>query len=272
MSLEMERIKNPVMEFYRHVYSFSKRWNGTSSLDGKKVIVYCEQGYGDIIQFLRYIKPLKALGCEVFLHAPVPLHPLLNFVEGVDHFFDKQCSILPQHDFHILSLSLPFLLGMKEVPSEPYMFYPKIEDLKEHKGKVNIGIAWEGSPEHPKNFDRCCPLKHFGTLVEEDTKLFMLQQTIHLKELTQDVSFDLFGAYIGDFGDTAALINAVDFVVTVDTSILHLAGAMGKRTYGILSNDPDPRWSVANWYDSVTLIQSDLWENVFNVIKTCRKR
>lgn len=275
MNSERERIKNPLMEFYRHVYSFSKRWNGKDSLLDKKVIVYCEQGFGDIIQFLRYIKPLKERGCEVTLHIPEALHPILSGVEGVDHFFDKQSSVLPKHDYHILSLSLPFLLGIEEISSAPYINYTKTADLDnadfENKG-INVGIAWEGSPEHPKNIDRCCPLKHFGILLEDKMNLFMLQNKVNLEDLIEDVNFDIYSIPINDFGDTASLINAMDFVVTVDTAILHLAGAMGKRTYGILGSDPDPRWKVANWYDSVTLLQSDSWEHLFSIIKECRNK
>jgi len=271
MNIEQERINNPVMEYYRHVYSFSKKWNGKQSLENKKVIVYCEQGYGDIIQFLRYIKPLKSRGCEVCLHIPKELHPLMPYVQGVDTFLDKQNSILPQHDYHILSLSLPFLLDIKEISSEPYIDYKNKINLEEKEGCINIGIAWEGSPEHSKNLDRCCPLKHFKILLKDNVNLFMLQDKIYMPQLVEDVDFDLYSININDFGDTASLINSMDFVVTVDTSILHLSGAMGKRTYAILGEDPDPRWQIAHWYDSVTLLSSGSWEYLLNIINNCRK-
>lgn len=260
----LDRVKNPVMEFYRHVYSFSKHWNGKDCLENKTVIVYCEQGYGDIIQFLRYINPLKELGCEVILHIPTALFPLLKGIS----YFDKQSSVLPKHDYHILSLSLPFLLDIKEISSEPYIEYDKKADLSDFKG-TKIGIAWEGSLDHPKNVDRCCPLKYFKILLEDDVTFFMLQNKINVP--VDDVDLPIYSIPINDFGDTASLINAVDFVVTVDTSILHLAGALGKRTYGILGTDPDPRWSVGNWYNTVTLLQGE-WENILTIIQTCRKK
>lgn len=269
--MEKERINNPLMEFYRQVYRYSKRWDGKASLDGKRVIVYCEQGFGDIIQFLRYIKTLKGTGCYTILAIPCELHPLLSGVEGVDEFFDKNCSVLPKHDFHVLSLSLPFLLGAEEISSQPYISYDVKADLGGYSKGTKIGIAWEGSPDHPKNLDRCCPLKKFKTLIEDDTTLFMLQNKIHLTELVEDVDFDIFSIPIKDFGDTASLINAVDFVVTVDTSILHLAGAMGKRTYGIMGTELDPRWNVSNWYESVSLLTGE-WDHLFHVINTCRNR
>jgi len=271
MGLEQERIKNPMMEFYRHVYHYSKRWNGKESLAGKHVIVYCEQGYGDVIQFLRYLKPLKAEGCEVTVAAPEAIHPLLKGIEGVDNIFDKQCSVLPKHDLHILSLSLPFLLGLTEIPSEAYIKCDETADLEEYDKGVKIGIAWEGSPEHPKNLDRCCMLKSFQILLEEGVSLFMLQNKVYLPQLVEGVDFPLYSIPIKNFGDTASLINAVDFVVTVDTSILHLAGAMGKRTYGLLGTDPDPRWKVGKWYDSVTLLEGE-WDFMLYIIRSCRNK
>jgi ADP-heptose:LPS heptosyltransferase len=271
INMEQERIKNPVMEFYRHVYRYSKRWDGKESLEGKVVCVYCEQGYGDIIQFLRYLKPLKERGCKVIVAAPEALHPLLYSIEGVDDFYDKQCSVLPKHDLHILSLSLPFLLDVKEIPSSPYVKYNKQADLEEYSKGTKIGIAWEGSPEHPKNQDRCCLLKHFKVLLEKDVTLFMLQNKVYISDLVKEVDFPIYSIPINNFGDTASLINAVDFVVTVDTSILHLAGAMGKRTYGILGVDADPRWSVGKWYDTVTLLQGN-WEDTLNIVRFCRNK
>lgn len=265
--LEKIRITNPAMEFYRHVYRHSKKWDGVLSLSGKKVLIYCEQGYGDIIQFLRYIKPLKEQhGCEVTLHIPTSLHPLMPYLEGVDHFLDKQCSILPKHDFHILSLSLPFLLREEDVSCKAYLFCDKITDLEEKKDDFNIGIAWEGSPQHPKNFDRCCPLKHFGKLLSPGVNLFMLQNKIHDEQFTEGVDFDIYGVPIENFEDTAALINAVDIVVTVDTSVLHLAGAMGKKTFAVLGANPDPRWDVKEWYESVVLMKNKSWEECMLMI------
>lgn len=246
------------MEYYRHVYHFSKRWDGKASLQGKDVIVYCEQGYGDIIQFLRYVYPLKQLGCKVFVHAPKALHPLLPYVDGVDEVLDKENPKLPPHDYHILSLSLPEKLKLTTIPTAPYIRYPYSAEIDGH-WKYKIGIAWEGAVQNAMNERRSCPLKHFGALLTPDTGLFMLQKEVISPQFSQDVNFDIFGMNIEHFGHVADLINAMDYVVTVDTAVLHLAGAMGKRTYGLLCPDADPRWGVAKWYDTVTLLKSDNW-------------
>ena len=255
------------MEYYRHVYHFSKRWDGKTPLKGKDVIIYCEQGFGDIIQFIRYAAPLKEHGCKVLVHAPVELHPVLQYVDGVDGLLDKKDPKIPEHDFHVPSLSLPEKLYGKPpyIPTAPYIKFPRAADIG-NEWKRKIGVVWEGSVQNSMNDQRSCPLKHFKALVTPDTGLFMLQNKVISEQFCRDVEFDLHGINIEHFGHVAELINAVDYVVTVDTAALHLAGAMGKRTFGILCEDADPRWNVAKWYDSVVLIKSPKWEDSLNMI------
>jgi len=240
------------MEYYRHAYQNSVRWDGVGSIEGKTVLVYCEQGYGDIIQFLRYIPLLQKRGCEVILHCPEPIRRLVASQGwGVD-LYDKLDSNLPEHDVHVLSMSLPFLLDQMKPSGDPYLHIALKEDLPPGK---NIGICWESGPSNP---NRDCPLKYFGKL---DGNLIGLQKEIRRIDLLEGCDdWDyLFGLTINDFFDTAKGINAVDYVVSVDTAILHLAGAMGKKTYALLSPDADARWEY-NWYDSITLLKGDNWE------------
>lgn len=276
------RLKHPKMEYYRHLYADSKMWKGDESLEGKQVIVYCEQGLGDIIQFLRYIPLLKTRGCDIIIHCPLPIHSLLDYISGVDGYFDREDIKIPEHDFHILLLDLPFLLSAQrisledwwcgnvesviaeihaDIPPSPYVdFHEKADvDLEGYK----IGIAWEGNPDYPDNVYRSCPLRHFAHL---SGNLFSLQKEVILPELTTGCDdMKLWGIKIDSLKDTAALINAVDVVVTVDTVILHLAGALGKKTYGILGNKPDPRWGKMKintiWYPSVKLIRKGIFWN-----------
>lgn len=261
------RITKPSMEYYRHAYHFSRNWDGKASLVNKRVLVYCEQGFGDIIQCLRYIPLLKQKGCHVILHAPVELNPVLKYVDGVDEVFDKANPALPAHDFHVLSLSLhEKLLGIcSEIPMTPYINYPRMAEIG-NNWKHNIGIAWEGNPLNPMNDRRCCPLKHFKKLLAPETGLFMLQNNVYNPELVEGVDFDIYSIKINDFGDVAELVNAMDYIVSVDTAVLHLAGAMGKRAYGILCMEPDPRWVVTNWYKSITLLKGDNWESLLTLL------
>jgi hypothetical protein len=257
----LERLQDPRMEYYNHVYRDSKRWQG-EPLDGKRVVVYCEQGFGDIIQMARYFKYLKP--AHVTLHCPMPLIALLEGAEGVDAVVPKEFEELPDHDYHTLSLSLPFLFP--DPGNKPYLS-EKTLDLAEVPG-FKVGIAWEGSPSHAQNLERSCPLKHFRKLQREGVSLFMLQPTQHVLSLVEGCDdMDLFGFPIEDFRTTAWLINAMDVVVSVDTAVLHLAGALGKRAYGLLCANHDKRWLVNKWYDSVELWRQPTpgdWEGLFD--------
>jgi ADP-heptose:LPS heptosyltransferase len=259
------------MAYYKAVYANSKMWDGNEPLDGKRVIVYCEQGYGDIIQFSRYFKLLKERGCHVTAHCPKTLHRLLAGL--ADDFIDKDEIIeLPPHDFHILSLNLPFEL--KEVAYKPdpgYLNVSEVADLEEYAGHFKIGIAWEGSVNHSNNADRSCPLEYFAPLAMiPNAKLFMIQNGIHNTALIKNCdNLPLFGVPLDDFYDTAKLINAMDMIISVDTSVLHLAGALNKKTYGLLSYRHDPRWKVNDWYPSVKLIRQNRhgnWDSVFDAV------
>jgi hypothetical protein len=255
-----ERISHPKMEYYRQTYQDSVRWHGMDSVDGKTVLVYCEQGYGDIIQFLRYIPLLQELGCSVILHCPTPLHRLISAQGWSVDVFDKNDPNLPEHDVHALSMELPFLLGKVEPDDEPYLRITlKEDDLPEG---YNIGICWESGPS---NDARDCPLKYFRKLGELGN-LIVLQPEIRREDLIDSADdLHLWGFACNDFLDTAKVINTVDVVVSVDTAILHLAGAMGRHTFGLLHEDCDARWEF-NWYRNCHNLKSDNWEQMLDTV------
>jgi ADP-heptose:LPS heptosyltransferase len=250
-----ERIAHPQMEYYRHVYKDSKQWD-KSDLTDKSIIVYCEQGFGDIIQFLRYVPMLKQkYECHVILHCPSPLKRLVaSQAWGVD-FIDKKDPNIPEHDFHVLSMELPFLLD-QEPDTKPYLHISLKEDLPEG---FNIGICWESGES---NNERDCPLKYFKKLGEQGN-LIALQHEIRRQDLIDGCAdwTHLFGFACNDFLDTAKAINAVDVIVSVDTAILHLAGAMGKHVFGLLHNDCDARWQF-KWYENIHNLKGDNWEQI----------
>lgn len=261
VSEDLRRIVHPKMEYYRYVFRHSKRWNRE---ENKRVIVYCEQGYGDIIQFSRYIPYLKDRCSEVILYCPKALHRL--FEQFDCQLTDKKVEDLPPHDFHVLSLSLPFVLDKWDITA-PYIQVAETEETPIcFKNLVKIGVAWEGNQNNEMSPLRDCPYSYFKSLISDNSALFMLQRGSD--SLTDDLlnEIPINGIQINDFYDTARLINAMDIVVSVDTAVLHLAGAMGKPTFGLLSHQPDYRWSISNWYDSVTLIKqkkTDDWDKVF---------
>lgn len=188
-----------------------------------------------------------------------------------DQALDKECPNLPEHDCHILSLSLPFILKDPKVEF-PYIKINTKKDLKEYNNDFKIGIAWEGNPNHSNNDKRSCPLKYFKHLVSSKSKLFMIQQHVHLKELTNGAEdLDLLGYEIKDMYDTAELINIMDIIVSVDTSVLHLAGALNKNCFGLIKKEHDPRWNVRIWYNSIKFIRGDNWDHLLQTVSMACK-
>ncbi len=258
-----DRLSHPAMEYYRYVYKDSQLWNGIDSLEGKTVISYLEQGYGDIIQFARYL-PFIAERCKkLILHCPKSLHRL--FEQFGYEILDKDNSNLPDHDYHTLSLSLPFIIGDWKPPMQYINIAEKTEMPDSFSTMIKIGIAWEGSSENLMSERRNCPLKYFKE--QENVALFMIQKEVtDATLLTNATDLNLNGTEIDDFYDVAKLINTMDFVVSVDTACLHLAGAMGKLTFGLLACDCDGRWGVSTWYNRIVMIRQanpNDWENVF---------
>lgn len=259
---QIDRINDKNMSYYRHIYEGSLRLlSGRMNLDGKHVVVYCEQGIGDIIQMLRFIPFLLDLGCKLTLHCPSSLHRLVRSIWEVD-VLEKSNGELPEHDFHILSMDLPTLF--KFCNGTYILSHEKEEEVASISNSV--GICWEGNPDHPMNLTRSCPLHYFKCI---DATLVSLQSQLYLpQENCED--FNLLGSPQKDLYDTAKLINSVDKVVTVDTAVLHLAGAMRKETYGLLATPCDPRWgkekNTTLWYPSVKFIRQKTegdWSSVF---------
>jgi len=256
---QFDRINGDRMAYYRQTYDGSLRLlSGSTNLKEKHLLVYCEQGVGDIIQMLRYVPALLAGGCSLTMHCPQAMHRLIQSQWDVG-VLEKSDPNLPDHDMHILSMDLPILL---ELANSPYIH---IDDVVEC-WKGSTGIAWTGNPDHPDNLVRSCPLGYFQNLPGQ---LVCLQQSINW---TGDVACQMTLEHQTqkDLYDAAVLVNTVDTVVTVDTSLLHLAGAMGKRTYALLAKNCDPRWgntlTSTPWYPSIKLIRQRKegdWGSVF---------
>lgn len=175
----------PQMKFYHHAYDMNKVWDGKSDLSGKKVLIYGEQGLGDIIQFSRYIPDLKKLGAYVIVHCPVSLDAVIRRIDGVDETTNKDIVNLnnekfPDYDYQFAIMSFPYLLNIQKIEGKPYIkpaTYKFKDYIKsEHPKSFNIGIVWAGSPAHPHDKKRSIPLKFFRVLHNiEGVKLFSLQ-------------------------------------------------------------------------------------------------
>lgn len=267
----IDRLYSSKMEYYRHVYRNSERWNGVSPISGKCLVIYCEQGSGDVIQFVRYVPKLKAIGARVFLHCTVPLHRLFRETLEIDGLIDRDNDELPDHDFHIPSFSLPFVLNSADA-KVPYLKVTESEEIG-FENKLRIGVAWEGNPSHSNNAERSCPLRHIARLASLDNVvLFAIQPRIHDADLIEGCeNLDLYSVQLNDYYDTARLIRSLNLVVSVDTSVLHLAGAMGQKAIGLMSCVMDHRWLVHNWYPTLRIVKQrepGRWEWVIDEVIT----
>ena len=250
---------------YLRLFDKSKAWNGKESLKDKTIVLYCEQGYGDFIQFIRYVNRFDT---TVYIEVQDELTPLLaKFGNLVRRPFNLQ------HDFHCSVASLPNFLN---IPPEEYkdkIPYISAErfDLTEYRDNFKIGIAWTGSPLNPTQDHRSCTVEDFLQLIDiENVKLFSLQ-----KDITLDSSHIIdMSSHMNDFMDTAKIVESMDMIITVDTCILHLAGAMNKECWGVMSYYADWRWGTEEkpiWYDSIRLFRQENpkdWATVFKKIKT----
>lgn len=250
------------------------QWRG-EPLQGKSVVVWHEQGYGDMIQFGRYLSQLKALGAaRITLAYPRELHRLFAALPYVDDVVDSAAALAElNHHFWTFPLSIPLYCGttLETIPSALYLkaesewvteWRERLAPLTGHK----IGVVWKGSPTH-KN-DRHRSLPSLATLAPlwsvPGVSFVSLQKGPAEAELTpssRDQPIWHFGVDIKDFADTAAIIDQLDLVICVDTAIAHLAGAMGKQCWVLLADrGTDWRWmherADSPWYpDTVRLLR-----------------
>lgn len=283
----------PQLQFYKKVYDQEKKWDGKANLKGKTIILYGEQGLGDTIQFVRYVKILKEKGCHVIVHCPSSLNAVISRCEGVDEIVNRDIVTgkgdpLPEYDYQCSLLSLPHLLKVVDVGTSPYISPIVTLNTKEqYPDTFNIGICWAGSPAHPKDAERSIKLKHFKPIHDiPNVKLFSLQvdmrkrsyvntlSNLDLTEDCDDIRIVDMTNMIQTFDDSATIISGLDLVISCDTALVHLAGAMGVPCWALIPYSPDWRWGIegdkTNWYESLTLIrQKDRgdWTGVFEEVK-----
>jgi Flp pilus assembly protein TadD len=245
------------------------RWNG-QSLAQRTILVSFEQGLGDILQFARYLPMLIRQGARVILECPRELHRLLVCLDGIQCILPSDPA--PAFDYHIPLLSVPAVFSTIEetIPREvPYLRAP-IEisriwrkRLSEHAASRRIGICWAGNPHHVNDRNRSCRLSVLEPLGRLEGAIFYSLQKGEAAEQSRYSIANMkildFCAELQDFADTAGLIENLDLVVTVDTSVAHLAGALGKPVWLLTPFDPDWRWllnrSDSPWYPTMKIIR-----------------
>ncbi|HTZ79111.1 MAG TPA: tetratricopeptide repeat protein [Stellaceae bacterium] len=261
----------------------SPRWEGQTDRD-LSLLVHFEQGLGDSIQFCRYL-PLAAarVGRLVFECQP-ELARLMTGLPGVAEVIPSGRP-LPNCDYHVPLMSLPGLLGTRldSIPAAPsYLRAPADAvppPLPRPEGtKLAIGIVWAGRANHMNDRNRSTTLERFLALADlPGVQLYSLQKGLHAADIqtlgAQALVRDL-GSALTDFAATAALLPALDLVVSVDTAAVHLAGALGVRTFVAIPYTPDWRWFNTRddtpWYPSLRLFRQPKpgdWESVFERIR-----
>lgn len=262
-------------KYLRHSFPYSF-WNG-SDLNGKKILLICDQGLGDAIQFIRYVSLIAKKGGKVIILCQEPLLRLFNNLADIEQVITEA---LVEFDVYAFVMSLPYLIGtnLDTIPAQiPYISaskpYPFILQ-KPLQTNLKVGIVWAGSPNNQNDQNRSCHIKHFLSIINiPGITFYSLQKGAKAAQLTQ---IDTLGKVedlsnqLNDFADTANLVAQLDLIISVDTSVAHLAGAMGKPVWLLLSFVSDWRWMLdredSPWYPTMRLFrQSELgdWTGVF---------
>jgi Flp pilus assembly protein TadD len=254
----------PAREFWR------PPWDGRDP-SGKTILLWCEQGLGDAIQFIRYARPLIERGAKVVVECPIPLVRLFRqSLEGVEVAAIGQP--LPPFDVHYPLLSLPMALGttLGTIPGRASYIAASPEQEKARAGRfdksrqfLRVGLVWAGRGTHLNDRNRSIRLDQLARLRKvAGVSFYSLQKGPAGAQAAE-------GAFAGelidwtaeleDFADTAALVANLDLVISVDTAVAHLAGAMGKPVWLLLPTPPDWRWMLKRqdspWYPTMRMFR-----------------
>jgi tetratricopeptide (TPR) repeat protein len=259
-------------------------WLGKEDIAGRNVLVHSEQGLGDTIQYARYVHDVVARGAKVVFETPAVLQPLMasSFPEarvvtrntpGVE--FELQVPLA--------SLPLAFGTTVETIPTRvPYL---AVDDARQRqwnerlgpRGKRRIGLAWAGNPAQRNDHNRSMPFRHMAPLLEMDFEFHCLQKDLRATDgevLARFPQMRRWDGELRDFADTAALANALDLVISVDTSIAHLAGALGRPTWILLTWMADYRYLLdredSPWYPSARLFRQETpggWDAVVDRVR-----
>jgi len=260
-------------------------WHG-QNLEDKSLLLWGEQGLGDSIQFIRYVPKIKGRVDRLIIECQPSLRSLFKSISGIDQIMAGTKNTSMKYDYHIPILSLPRIFNTREetIPQKIPYLSPDQRARKKIKQRLaidkklfNIGIVWSGNPQHGNDHRRTCELFRFKTLKTiKKTQLFSLQKgeaASDLKNNNINWLTDL-APLIDDFSDTAAIIQKLDLVITVDTSVAHLAGALGKRVWILLPYHPDWRWMLKRkdspWYPTARLFRQNKpgnWKKIFKDFK-----
>jgi tetratricopeptide (TPR) repeat protein len=245
-------------------------WDG-GDLTGQTILLHAEQGFGDTIQFIRYAPLLAAKGARVIVECQSELTRLVASAPGVDHVFSRG-QPTPPFNCRALFMSLPAYFGttLESIPAKvPYLSAPQNliqtwqQRLQHDPNRLKVGLAWAGNPKHKNDRNRSMPLALLAPLGQiPNITFYSLQKGAAADQLSNpNENFHLINHSnaLTDFAESAALISHLDLVISVDTSIAHLTGALGKPIWLMLPYAADWRWLTdrndSPWYPSMRLFR-----------------
>lgn len=256
--LEYYRYRKDVAQWKAHPWRLSE-------LAGKDVAILHEQGLGDSVQMARFVPALIDVARSVTWITRAPLMPLLSQIPGLKLEIadeNRAPAVMAKYECRLLVMDLMLTMGLDvdfKVSGKPYLTAEpqRVERMRAllPPGR-RIGLAWRGLADHANDHNRSMTLAHLRPLIESqpDTVFVSLQRDLRDGEWINDA-----GAQLKDFSDTAALLSCLDLLITVDTAPLHVAGAIGLKTFALLPYAPDWRWGQTAdrtpWYDSVRLFR-----------------
>jgi tetratricopeptide (TPR) repeat protein len=260
-------------------------WLGEVPLAGKTILLHAEQGLGDTVQFVRYVPQLAQMGARVVLEVPPMLKELLAGLDGVAAVIARG-EPLPPYDVHCPLGSLPLALktGASNIPADiPYLraagsTLDKWRLRLEKLPSPRIALAWSGSSAHPNDRNRSLSLAQLEPLLSAPGVSFIsVQRELHTGDaeaLSRDPRILNLGPELNDFSDTAAVLTLCDLVICVDTSVAHVAGALGRPAFVLLPFQPDWRWilerDASPWYPAVRLFRQSAIGDWIGVVQRVR--
>ena len=255
-------------------------WLGEESIAGKRLLLYPEGGFGDTLQFCRYAASAAARGATVILEVQPPLVSLLTSLEGVSELVAKG-SPLPSFDYQCPLMSLPLAFGTTSdtIPGTAKYLHSDKTLVTKWRARLGertcprVGLVWSGNPNNPIDTRRSSRLADWVPHLPPGFHYFCLQKDIRpVDRVVLDSSESIFSydEELRDFADTAALCECMDIVISTDTAPAHLSGALGQRTWVLLSFIPDWRWLLDRddcpWYPSMKLYRQKAggeWHELF---------
>jgi tetratricopeptide (TPR) repeat protein len=269
----------------RSRYDFPQQvWDG-SDISGKTVFLYAEQGFGDTIQFIRYVPLVAERRAKVIIECQKELKSLIHNIKGVESVITRE-DPLPEFYIHCPLLSLPLFFNttIESIPANiPYIVTDKKivrkweEKTRSNNAQLKVGLVWSGNPKYKADKSRSISLENFLQLWKVDgISFYSLQKgeaAAQTKELPKNIRLIDFTDEIYDFSETAGLIENLDLVISVDTAVAHLTGALGKPIWTLLPFSPDWRWMLnrkdSPWYPTMRLFRqpsSGDWETMMEKV------